>query len=765
MLNEQIDYPMVEHALTSIISQNQKPTILLIKKQLNISDSKFDQIIEYYFYMWEQRHTATYLETLEPLKAEELSRLQTIDFAKRTVLLEESLAMMRATIEATEDCLLMINKEGKLIGFNKKLVDFVGLPQSVLKSKDETEGLKYLFSQIADPQELALLVKQKYQNPVAGPCGEMFFKDGRVVERFYQPQIVNNEVVGHVWSLRDISERRKQEETLRLANRAMSASTHGIILIENNTEFTITYLNPASTGLLNIDESKSLQKPLLTAIPELASQQNKLMEILQTEKKGSLTFQYPTKEKVIWLDIKIDPVYNKDQTSISHFVGIINDISRNKELESILQYKAVHDALTGLPNKLYIDDSIRYRINKAARTGEKFGLLFLDIDRFKNINDTLGHRVGDILLSLFSKRMQNNLQKQDVIARIGGDEFIILINTARNEAELHAIAKRLLEACRKKFSHGYHEFNITASIGIVMYPDGGQDSETLISNADIAMYQAKFSGRNRSCFYTKSLNHTISRRVEIENELHNASKNNEFSLHYQPIYNIQTKRFDKIEALLRWHNKKLGHVSPAEFIPVAEDIGMMQSIGHWVVEAAIAQQHAWRNSEFNNMIISINVSAKQLLDEHFVQQVKNDIQKNNTPPEKIIIEVTESFFLLQEKVPEKLNELNKLGVKIAIDDFGTGYSNLSYLNKLHISYLKIDKSFVDQIDQDQFNDSVLLTIMAIGKRMKFRIIAEGVETKNQYQFLADHDCDEIQGYYFSKPLPIQELEKFLKKNK
>ncbi|PIZ04514.1 MAG: hypothetical protein COY58_03425 [Gammaproteobacteria bacterium CG_4_10_14_0_8_um_filter_38_16] len=216
-----------------------------------------------------------------------------------------------------------------------------------------------------------------------------------------------------------------------------------------------------------------------------------------------------------------------------------------------------------------------------------------------------------------------------------------------------------------------------------------------------------------------------------------------------------------MEALIRWKNKKLGQVSPVEFIPVAEDIGMMQSIGQWVIETAIQQQHNWKNSKLENIIISINVSAKQLLDENFVQKIENAINKNKTPPEKLIIEITESFFLLQEKVPEKLNKLNHLGVKLAIDDFGTGYSNLNYLNKLHVSYLKIDKSFVDQIDQDHFNDSILLTIIAIGKRMKFKIIAEGVETKNQYDFLSEQNCDEIQGYYFSKPLPATELEKFL----
>ncbi|EKD76952.1 MAG: hypothetical protein ACD_42C00523G0003 [uncultured bacterium] len=294
------------------------------------------------------------------------------------------------------------------------------------------------------------------------------------------------------------------------------------------------------------------------------------------------------------------------------------------------------------------------------------------------------------------------------------------------------------------------------------YPNCGNDPETLIRNADIAMYQAKQTGRNRLCHYTTSLNHTVSRRVQIENELHDAIKNNELELYYQPIYNLAEKKYHKAEALLRWKNKQLGQISPAEFIPIAEDIGMMTIIGRWIIESTIAQLNQWEKSGINDIIISINVSAKQLLDEDFVQHISSTIYNNHVLSKKIILEITESFFLLEEKVAAKLNDLSNLGVKIAIDDFGTGYSNLSYLNKLHVSYLKIDKSFIDQIDQHQFNDSVLLAIIAIGKRMQFTIIAEGVETENQFSFLAKNTCDEIQGYYFSKPLPAIEFEAFIK---
>jgi diguanylate cyclase (GGDEF)-like protein/PAS domain S-box-containing protein len=756
-----IDYALIESIINAILAENQKPDLEKIKRQLEISGDSFDEIIDYYRYMWEQRHTTTYLETLEPLNPNEI---QNKDFLKRTIQLEESLGMMRATIEATEDGLLMINNQGKLIGFNKKLVELVGLPESVRTSKDETEGLNYLFSQIADPQELAALVRKKYQDPTPGNCGEMSFRNGKVVERYYQPQIVNKQVVGHVWSLRDVTEKRKQEESLRLRNRAITASTHGIILFENNPEYTIIYLNPASLKLFNVIESSVVQTPLLKMIDAFSNNEEKFLNILQSEKKGDLTIQCIINGKILWVEINIDPVYEKDEKTISHFVSIIDDVTKNKELENILQYKAVHDALTGLPNKAYLEDAIRYRIKKALVEEQNFALLFIDIDRFKNINDTLGHGVGDQLLLLFGKRLQHVIQKQDIIVRIGGDEFIVLINDVTNSEYLLSISNRILESCRKKFTYANHEFNISASIGVVQYPECGRDTETLIRNADIAMYQAKFSGRNRVCLYTNSLNHTMSRRVEIENELHDAIKNNEFYIYYQPIYSSADKKFNKAEALIRWKNKKLGIISPTEFIAIAEDIGMMTSIGRWVISSAIRQIDHWHKQGITDLAISINVSAKQLLDEHFVEHITQLIHTKKITPESIILEITESFFLLEETVADKLLQLCNLGIKIAIDDFGTGYSNLNYLNKLHISYLKIDKSFIDQIDQPQFNDSVILAIIAIAKRMQFKIIAEGVETKMQYEFLLKNECDEIQGYYFSKPIPADELPKFIEKN-
>lgn len=681
----------------------------------------------------------------------------------RTQELGKALSITRATLESTADAILIIDNNGKLVDFNQKFLEITEVPPDIIESGEANAGLAYFLTLLEDPDELAAQIKELTIHPEKeSGISDMRFKNGKIVERYSQPHRIGNEVVGRVWRFRDVTEKRKQEESLRLTNLAITASAHGIILIENNTDHTITYLNPASISLLNLDEKTVIQKPFLSILNKFSENIEQFSKIFEAKQKERLILQCHINNKILWLEINIDPVYEKNQKTISHFVGIINDITKNKELESILQYNKLHDVLTGLPNKTHMEEIIRYRINKAQQNEEIFALLFIDIDRFKNVNDTLGHHIGDKLLCMFSKRIQNNLDKQDVMARIGGDALIILINAVADIDSLNNIANRLLECCRKKFTYGEHEFNITASIGIVHFPECGTDSETLIRNADIAMYQAKKAGRNRKCFYTKSLDHTVSRRVEIENELHNAIQNNEFELYYQPIFDFTKNKFSKVEALIRWSNNDLGQVPPAEFIPIAEDIDIITTIGRWVTETAIAQLCAWEKKGLTDLIVSINVSVKQLMDEKFVDHINYFIIQNKLLSKKIILEITESLFLREEKVADRLNKLSDLGVQIAIDDFGSGYSNLNYLNKLNISYLKIDKSFIDTIDQNNFNDSVLLAIIAMAKKINFKTIAEGVETQSQIDFLKENECDEVQGYYFSKPLPVKDFEEFIK---
>lgn len=681
---------------------------------------------------------------------------------EKAAALEKSLSVSRATLESTADAILIIDNQGKIVDFNQKFLEITEIPKEIIEEGEEGAGLGYLLGLLKNPEELVGQMQYLMAHPdEIGDMGDVHFKNGKVVERYSQPHRIGKEIVGRVWSFRDVTDKRKQEETLRLRNRAITASTHGVVIVANNKNLSITYLNPASIRLINLNEDKVQGKNFLTCFDTLPENLDVMRTIFDKKTKGSVTIEMPINKKIRWLEINIDPVKNKETREVEHFVAIINDITKSKELEKILKYKAVHDALTGLPNKVYIEDAIGYRINSAKIATEKFGVMFIDIDRFKNVNDTLGHRVGDKLLKLFAKRMRNYLQNDDVIARIGGDEFIILLKHIDGIHSLSNIAERLLEACRKRFSYQDHEFNITASIGIAHYPECGKDPETLIRHADIAMYDAKNAGRNTFRSFTNSLNSTISRRIQIENELHSAIEKNEFKLLYQPIYNINHDEFNKAEALIRWNSEKLGFVSPVEFISVAEDVGMMTALGRWIIETTCKQISEWNKNGLNKITVNINVSAKQLLDERFVHHITNTLAKYQLSHDAIVLEMTESFFLLEEKVFATMSELEKVGIRIAIDDFGTGYSNLSYLHKFHVSFLKIDKAFIDEIEHVDFNESVIQAIIAIAKSMNFTIVAEGVESKSQLDYLKENGCDEIQGYYFSKPLEAESFSKFI----
>lgn len=788
MTSKKISYSTVEKVINNILSADVTPTLEQVQRAL--SPDMEDKNIVAHFNKWknknEKRAQKNQIKNNSALKRSRKSIAE----------VERSLALVRGVLESTNDGILVVSNEGKILDYNEKFIEVWGVPREVLEDRNDEKALAaYPLTVLANPEEFYNNTMSIYKDLEAqGRVPDAHFKNGKILERYTFPLKIDGRTVGRVWSNRDITQSRKIEETLRLSKRVIEASPDGIMIIDLSpeNENKIIDINPAFTAITGytLAEIKDKELSLLTNAQQEQENLQEIQNTIMRRKQIKLDIHCLHKNgDSYWGELHIAPViddtdkfnYSKklvkktntssdwhndetkvEQKQVSHYIGILVNISERKMMEERLIHQATRDSLTGLANKKYLQDAIQYRIATAKENNDLFGLMFIDIDRFKNINDTLGHGVGDELLRLFAKRLQSCIQKQDLIARIGGDEFIILINKIEGSDTLYDISKRLLEASQKKFTRADHEFNISASIGIVQYPEAGTDSETLIRNADIAMYKAKFSGRNQACFYTHALNHSMTRRVEIENELHNAIQNNEFELHYQPIYSLTDKKYNKAEALIRWHNKRLGNVSPAEFIPVAEDIGMMTIIGRWVIESTIAQLNQWEKIGINNLTISINVSTKQLRDENFIQHINQTISHRHVLSRKIILEITESFFLLEEKLANKLNELNILGLKIAIDDFGTGYSNLSYLNKLHVSYLKIDKTFIDQIDEKQFNDSVLLAIIAIAKRMGFKTIAEGVETKNQLSFLADNGCDEIQGYYFSKPLPAAEFEKFIK---
>ncbi|MFC4769424.1 putative bifunctional diguanylate cyclase/phosphodiesterase [Effusibacillus consociatus] len=441
--------------------------------------------------------------------------------------------------------------------------------------------------------------------------------------------------------------------------------------------------------------------------------------------------------------------------------GIAKDITERKRAEELINHMAYHDALTELPNRRLFKDRLTMALAHAKRHNHRLAVMFLDMDRFKNINDTLGHAVGDTLLRLVAKRLTGCVRKSDTVARMGGDEFTILLSEIGQADDILKIARNILQELEQPFKLEGHEFRITASIGIALYPDDGDDSETLMKHADTAMYRAKESGKNNCQLYNSIMNEESLQQLVMENALRKALEREEFSIYYQPLVDTETGRISGFEALIRWEHPELGLLSPADFIPLAEATGLIGPISEWVLRKACTQNKAWQDAGFPPLQVSVNLSGCQLQEE-LVETVSGILAVTGLSPGYLQLEITEGNALQNiNDCIERLNALKMLGVHIAIDDFGTGYSSLSYLKKFPIDTLKIDKSFVRDVTNDEYDAAIVSTIIGMARSLHLCVIAEGVETQAQLDFLRDQRCEAVQGYLFSRPLPVEECEKLL----
>jgi diguanylate cyclase (GGDEF)-like protein len=438
-----------------------------------------------------------------------------------------------------------------------------------------------------------------------------------------------------------------------------------------------------------------------------------------------------------------------------------NLLEYTRELEgkrAEIEYQANYDFLTGLPNRRLFNEQIKTSIEVSARETATLALLFIDLDRFKNINDIFGHSVGDLLLRSVAERLLNCFGKEEIISRFSGDEFVVLIPNATRAVAM-AKAKIVLDELSRPFSNEADEMYVSSSIGISQYPADGEDVETLIKNADVAMYRAKEQGRNGYQFYSADMNEGIMRKNALEKGLYQALERNELVLFYQPQIDLITGKIIGSEALIRWQHPEFGLIPPIEFISLAEETGLIVPIGEWVIRTACAQNKKWLDRGETPMSISVNLSARQFQQKNLVESIIKSLSDTGLPPEYLKLEITESIALYNEEyVIDKLHTLKNIGIKIAIDDFGTGYSSLSYLKKFPIDSLKIDKSFIGDITSDSGNEEIVKTIIAMARNMKLNVIAEGVETQQQLLFLKEHKCNEAQGYIFSKPLSVQQFD-------
>ena len=419
-----------------------------------------------------------------------------------------------------------------------------------------------------------------------------------------------------------------------------------------------------------------------------------------------------------------------------------------------IEYLAFHDKLTGLCNRGMFSIMLARGLQEAKRYERQLAVLFLDLDRFKNINDTLGHQAGDLLLQEMATRLKAVLRESDCIARLGGDEFVIMVPSFAGVDQLAAVTQKVLAAVSRTFKLGNHEFHVTASIGISVYPGDGDDERALMKNADIAMYRSKEDGKNTFTFYSADLNTHSIERLAFESSLRRALDAGQFEVHYQPKVDCHTSQMNGVEALLRWKHPDLGTVPPTKFIPVAEENGLIVPIGRWVLLTACQQQVVWRDLGLSPLRMSVNISPRQFYDDHLLSDVRAIVLRTGIAPSFLELEITESLLMRDvEKASKVLMEFRSLGIRLSLDDFGTGYSSLSNLKRFPIDTIKVDRSFVRELSSNAEDRAITEAIIAMGKSLKMDIVAEGVETQGQIEFLRNHGCDEFQGFYFSKAVP------------
>jgi len=449
-------------------------------------------------------------------------------------------------------------------------------------------------------------------------------------------------------------------------------------------------------------------------------------------------------------------------------------LGRRRRAEERVRQIAFYDDITGLPNRVSFHDRLQQALRNPDSNKNQLALMFIDLDNFKRVNDTLGHSIGDILLKEVSKRLLLKLRSGDAViegkggredeglARLGGDEFTVLLTDIREPNDAGIVAARLLSVLAQPFFLAGHEITVTASIGISVFPKDGRDAETMVKNADVAMYFAKREGKNTFKFYAATMNDGEIRRLQLENELRRALERGELSLHYQPQLDLHNTSLSGLEALLRWDNATFGPVSPMEFIPIAEEIGLIIPIGEWVMRTACSQAKTWLDEGIKVPRVAVNVSVCQFAQEKFTDLVEQILQDTGLPPEFLELELTESVLMRDsQEALEILHRLKDIGVSLAIDDFGTGYSSLNYLKKFPVDRLKIDRSFICTVNSDPQSLAITTAIIAMAESMNLRVIAEGVETEEHLACLKNHRCEEVQGYFYSRPLNRENAKKFL----
>lgn len=678
--------------------------------------------------------------------------------------LEKLVAELRATLESTADGILVTDPNGVIRGYNRRFAELWSLPQELTTQRNDAAIHAWMAQNVVDATTYAARLTAISNSPLLEASDTLVLRTGKILERVTLPQYARGRPIGRVYSFRDITQRVADETRLQLAAKVFTSSLDAIFI--THPDMTLLDANPACERLTGQAREELLGKHAYDILGDMVSREhfaNQVETMLQTHGFWEGEAWHRNRSGAT-LPCQASLVRVLDnQGALLHYIGFFKDLSETVNAKKRIEEMAYTDALTGLPNRLLLNERIEFALGLAHREKIGFALLFIDLDRFKQINDSLGHMFGDRVLVCVAERIKDCLRQVDTAARLGGDEFLILLHkTDARGAEI--IARRILNSLSQPFVLDDFSFTITCSIGIALYPDDGETMDDLIKNADAAMYHVKERGRAGFRFYQRQMNVGLLSRMKIDHAMRQALANptpqSHFLLHYQPQVRFGDNAITGVEALLRWHDAELGEIPPSQFIPIAEESGVIVHIGNWVLDSAIAQCAAW-HAKGMDVTMAINVSPLQFQQADLVDRVGQTLKRHHLPPSLLELELTESILIQDaDETLRRLEALAALGVKLAIDDFGTGYSSLSYLKRFPIHRLKIDRSFIQDLP-DVESTAIVNAIIQLANALKLDVIAEGVETLAQHDFLIAAGCQEYQGFLCTPALPAEEFESFV----
>jgi diguanylate cyclase (GGDEF)-like protein/PAS domain S-box-containing protein len=676
--------------------------------------------------------------------------------------LENLLAELRATLESTADGILVTDTEGVVRGYNQRFAELWAIPNELLTHRDDAATHLWMTRNVLNSAEYASRVGAITHCSLSESRDVVMLRSGRVLERVSMPQLARGRPIGRVYSFRDITEQLANEARLQLAAEVFESSLDAICVADR--QGAIEAANPSFTRLtgLAFEQIKGLTLWSMIRSPHHAIFGQELLKELDHANswEGEAYYQRQGGGDVPAL-VSLVRVMSHTQETL-HYIAFVKDLTEKLAATQRIEELAYSDALTGLPNRVLLHERIDFSLGLCAREQKSFAIIFIDLDRFKHINDSLGHVFGDRVLIEVAQRIKACLRQSDTAARMGGDEFVLLLHDIDAQGA-ETIVQRVLQHLSAPIALGDLSLTVTSSIGIALYPVDGLTRDDLIKNADAAMYQVKERGRSNFRFYQRQMNIDSLSRIKLDSAMRAALEQGLFLLRYQPQVDLASGSIVGVEALLRWCSKELGEISPALFIPMAEETGFIVALGRWVLTEAIDQAARWQAAGID-LVVAVNVSAMQFQSATFVDSVAALLAKAGLQPHRLELELTESILIHDaDEALSKLQALAALGVGLSIDDFGTGYSSLSYLKRFPVQKLKIDRSFVNGLPDDESDLAIARAVIQLGLALHLKVIAEGVETEKQKVCLQTLGCHEYQGYLYAPALDSHVLEALLTK--